>query len=55
MSVGASFWCGAGRFSGSLITGDQSQPFDPLIGRVLKMTANERKGIQSDNGLVGFG
>lgn len=38
-----------------LVVGDQNWLFDPLIGRVLKMTASERIEIQPDNGLVVFG
>ena len=46
VSVGASFWCGAGRFCGSLVAGDQNRLFEPLAGRGLKMTASGRKKVQ---------
>lgn len=55
VSVGASFWCGAGRFCGSLVAGDQNRLFEPLAGRVLKTTASGRKKVQPADGPVGFG
>lgn len=51
VSAGEASGAGAGRFPGRLTISDQTQLLDPLIGRVLKMTASGRTEIQQDRDL----